>query len=132
MKRHLKRLWNHRVLDKINNKLKTLYNDKLNGLIEDQDYTLFSKNFIEERKKIENLINNMQIEIDSFNDKDEKNKIQSDVQKMIRKLIKSKNYTKDVLSQFINKIEIDKDYNATIYFNFYELNCIGGILSVKE
>ena len=119
-------------LDKINNKLKTLYNDKLNGLIEDQDYTLFSKNFIDERKRIENLINNMQIEIDSFNYKDEKNKIQSDVQKMIKKLIKSKNYTKDILSQFINKIEIDKDYNATIYFNFYELNCIGGILSVKE
>ena len=37
-----------------------------------------------------------------------------------------KEYTKEILSLLINNIEIDKDYNAVIHFNFYELNYLGG------
>lgn len=119
-------------LAKTNSKIKTLYSDKLNGLIEEQDFVLFSENLIAERHRIEILVSETKAELDSYEDASVSNRIQSDMQKIIKKLIKNKEYTKEILHQLINRIEIDKDKNVTIYFNFYELNCIGGQTDVKQ
>ena len=118
---------------KVNKKVTTLYNDKLNGLLEEQDFKLFSENLITERHRIEKILNETQRELDNYEDDGISNRIKSDMQKVIKKLLKNKEFNKETINQLVNRIEIDKDNNAVIYFNFYELNCLGGqIENVKQ
>ncbi len=120
-------------LEKVNKKVTTLYNDKLNGLLEEQDFKLFSENLITERHRIEKILNETQRELDNYEDDGISNRIKSDMQKVIKKLLKNKEFNKETINQLVNRIEIDKDNNAVIYFNFYELNCLGGqIENVKQ
>ncbi len=120
-------------LEKVNKKITTLYNDKLNGLLEEQDFKLFSESLVNERHKIEKLLKETQEELDNFEDDGMNNRIKSDMQKVIKKLLKSREFNKETINQLVNRIEIDKDNQAVIYFNFYELNCLGGqIKDVKK
>lgn len=119
-------------LESINKKITTLYNDKLNGLIEEQDFKLFSEGLIKERHKIEDLLDETNNELVNFQDESNDNRIKADMQNIIMGIVKNKEYTKEILTQLINRIEVDKNNHATIYFNFYELNCIGGEVDVKQ
>lgn len=121
-----------RDLESVNKKIATLYNDKLNGLLEEQDFRLFSDGLVNERHRIEKVLNETRNELESFQEDTTNNRIKSDMQKIIKKIIKSKEYTKEIINQLISRIEIDKDNHAVIYFNFYELNCIGGEVNVKQ
>lgn len=119
-------------LENVNKKITTLYNDKLNGLLEEQDFKLFSDGLVNERHRIEKILNESRNELDSFQEDSNNNRIKADMQKVIKKIIKSKAYTKEIINQLVNRIEVDKDNHAVIYFNFYELNCIGGEVNVKQ
>lgn len=119
-------------LSKVNKKISRLYKDKLNGLLEEQDFKLFSEGLVNERHRIEKILSETQKELDDFNEDTTNNRIKSDMQKVIKKLLKSKEYTKEVINQLVNKIEVDKDKHVVIYFNFYELNCLGGNIDVKQ
>ena len=44
----------------------------------------------------------------------------------LKSIVEDKKIDKEVLMQLVDRIEIDNDNNATIFFNFYELNCLGG------
>lgn len=109
-----------------NKKISTLYNDKLSGLIEEQDYISFSQNMIEERKKLEELKENTQKEIEEFDKNYDGKKMEDKVQNVIKRIVDENELKKEDLQQLVNKIEIDKDKNVLIHFSFYELNCIGG------
>ena len=117
---------------KVNKKISTLYNDKLNGLLEEQDFKVFSAGLINERHRIEKIIEETQQELEEYNEDSTNKKIEDNMQEVIKQLLKSNQYTKEVINQLINKIEIDKDKHAVIYFNFYELNCLGGNVDVKQ
>ena len=119
-------------LEKVNKKISTLYNDKLNGLLEEQDFKVFSAGLINERHRIEKIIEETQQELEEYNEDSTNKKIEDNMQEVIKQLLKSNQYTKEVINQLINKIEIDKDKHAVIYFNFYELNCLGGNVDVKQ
>lgn len=120
-------------LDKVNKKIETLYNDKLNGLLEEQDFKFFSESLLNERHRIEQILKETKEELDNFDDETTNNRIKADIQKIIKKLSKSKEFNKETINLLVNKIEIDKDNNAIIYFNFFELNCLGGkIEDVKK
>lgn len=122
-----------RDLKRINKKIGTLYNDKLNGLLEEQDFKLFSENLVNERNRIERILKETQKELDKFKDDGINNRIKLDTQKVIKKLVKNKEFNKETITQLVNRIEVDKDNHAVIYFNFYELNCLGGkIEDVKQ
>lgn len=122
-----------RDLKRINKKIGTLYNDKLNGLLEEQDFKLFSENLVNERHRIERILKETQKELDKFKDDGINNRIKLDTQKVIKKLVKNKEFNKETITQLVNRIEVDKDNHAVIYFNFYELNCLGGqIEDVKQ
>ena len=119
-------------LENVNKKIATLYNDKLNGLLEEHDFKLFSEGLVNERHRIEKILNESRNELDSFQEDANNNRIKADMQKIIKKILKNKEYTKEIINQLVNRIEVDKDNHAVIYFNFYELNCIGGEVDVKQ
>lgn len=119
-------------LNTVNRKITTLYNDKLNGLIEEQDYSLFSESFLTERHKLEKLKQDTKREIDEFNSNYDSKKIEDTMKKLIKRIIEKQEFKKEDLQQLINKIEIDKERNVLIQFNFYELNYIGGYFNYND
>lgn len=118
-------------LDKVNKKIRTLYNDKLNEIIEEEDYLIFSKNLIEERKNLEKNIEEKKNELksgDFFNDET----IKLNIDKVIKKYKKESVHTREVLNQLVKKITLDEDNNVVIYFNFKELNYARGCINVVQ
>ena len=110
----------------INRKIDSLYDDKLNETLLDIDFTRISAKFVNERDKLTNekskLINQFQSlqgqqHIKNENDEEQMNKI-------INKFLEMKEVDKSYLFRLIDKIEIDKDKNVFISFNFAPLNTI--------
>ena len=99
------------ILD-INNNLDKMYMDKLRGVLQEEDYVRVSQKFNFEKTKL------------NEQKKELKQKLIGTEEK-----IKVKNHTKeekeaDLLHAPFGIIEIDKDKNIYIYFNFSKLNSI--------
>ena len=116
----------------LNKKISTLYNDKLNGLIEEQDYIEFSENMLNERHKLEKLMNDTKNEFEEFDNHYNCTKTEENLTDLIKIILQKGKPTKEDLQELVNKIEIDKDKNIFIHFNFYKLNCIGGIFNYND
>lgn len=110
----------------INRNLDSLYNDKLNGILTDIDFTRISERFVNEREKLTNekseLMDKFQTlqgqqTIRNKNDEEQMNKT-------INEFLEMKEIDKSCLFRLIDKIEIDKDKNIFISFNFAPLNTI--------
>ena len=119
-------------LESTNKKLNTLYSDKLNGIIEEQDYSLFSEGLLNERHRLEKIKSETEEELQCFENESDSKKIEEKMKNTLEQIVKNKNFSKETLQQIVNKIEIDKDKNILIHFNFYELNCIGGYFNIHE
>ena len=105
-------------LENINKKINMAYSDRLNGILEEQDFKLFSAGLINERKRIESLLYELKSQIKDFSENMMSETIKSDMKKVIENLLKNKLYTKEVLNQLVNRIEVDKDNNVIIYFRY--------------
>ncbi len=110
----------------INKNLDSLYNDKLNGILTDIDFTRISAKFVNERDKLTNekseLMDRFQLlhrqqSIKNKNDEEQ-------INKAINEFLEMKEIDKSCLFRIIDKIEIDKDKNVFISFNFAPLNTI--------
>ena len=113
-------------IEKINKQIRMLYQDKLNNIIEEQDYIFFSGNLLTKRENLMKSLNTRKKELESYNEKSNKNKIKRQMKEKLKSIVEDKKIDKEVLMQLVDRIEIDNDNNATIFFNFYELNCLGG------
>lgn len=118
-------------LEIIRKKIRTLYNDKLNEIIEEEDYLIFSKNLIEERKRLEKNIDELNSEIKSEQYYDEE-EIKISIDKIIKKYKKESVHSKEILNQLVKKVSVDEDKNVIIYFNFKELNYARGYANVVQ
>lgn len=110
----------------INKNLDSLYNDKLNGILLDTDFVRISGRFVKEREKLESERKEStdrfqalqgQQHIKNKNDEEQINKI-------INEFLEMKEVDKSYLFRLIDRIEIDKDKNVFISFNFAPLNTI--------
>ena len=110
----------------INRKIDNLYDDKLNGTLLDIDFTRISVKFVNERDKLTNekskLIDRFQSLRGQKKKKNENDEEQ--MNKIINKFLEMKEVDKSYLFRLIDKIEIDKDKNVFISFNFAPLNTI--------
>jgi len=104
----------------INKNLDSLYNDKLNGILTDIDFTRISTRFVNERNKLTNEKSELmdrfktlqcQQNIKNKNDEEQMNKV-------INEFLEMKKIDKSCLFRLIDKIEIDKNKNVFISFNF--------------
>ena len=119
-------------LESINKKLNTLYTDKLNGLIEAQDYLLFSEGLLNNRHRLEKLKLKSEEELQCFKSEFDSNMIEDKMKKILTQIVKNKEFSKETLQQIVNKIEIDKNKNILIHFSFAELNSIGVGFNTKQ
>ena len=111
----------------INNNLDKMYMDKLRGILQEVDYVRVSQKFNQERLKLNEQKQELEQKLIETEDKIEsKNhtKEEKELDKLIEEFLKFEKPDKMFLYRLINKIEIDKDKNIYIYFNFSKLNSI--------
>lgn len=104
---------------KINNKLDTLYNDKLNNVISADMYKKYSSTLKEEQKNLQKKIN----EIEAYINNEEKklqllNKDDEKISEIINKFSNLESINQDVIDEFIEKISIDKNRDFHISLKF--------------
>ncbi len=109
----------------INNNLDKMYMDKLRGIIAEEDYVRISNKLTFDRtnlsKQKEELEQKLKLSEQNFNKKSN-TKDEKELDKLIENFLKLEQIDKIYLYRLINKIEIDKDKNVYIYFNFSKLN----------
>lgn len=113
-------------IDNINRNLDSLYNDKLNGILTDIDFTRISAKFVSEREKLTNEKSEL---MDRFQDLQGQQTIKNkndeeQMNKTINEFLEMKEIDKSCLFRLIDRIEIDKDKNVFVSFNFAPLNTI--------
>ena len=123
---------NDAELANINEKIQILYNDRLNKLIEESDFILFSEGLKVQREKALNIKKELEEELAVFNMQEVKTKIKNTMKETMKQLAQGAEFTKEVLTQLVKRIEIDKDKNINIQYNFLELNCIGETIQYEK
>ena len=111
----------------INNNLDKMYMDKLRGILQEEDYVRVSQKLSLERTKLNEQKQKLEQKLIVTEDKIESKihtKEEKELDELIENFLKFENPDKMFLYRLINKIEIDKDKNIYIYFNFSKLNSI--------
>ena len=111
----------------INNNLDKMYMDKLRGVLQEEDYIRVSQKFNLERTKLNEQKLELEQKLIGTEDKNESKihtKEEKELDELIENFLKLEKVEKIYLYRLINKIEIDKDKNIYIYFNFSKLNSI--------
>lgn len=115
-------------LFKINNNLDQMYIDKLRGILEEENYIRISEKFNFEKAKLNEQKKELEQKLigieDKVKGKNRTKKEEKNLDEIIENFLKFERLEKLYLYRLINKIEIDKDKNIYIYFNFSKLNVI--------
>ena len=101
-------------LESENNNIDKLYMDKVNGIISEQDFLRISKTIIEQRDKI-------QTNLDSLQEKNNRPKPTLNVEKVIDNFLKMEQPNREILCELIDKIELTKDKDVIINYNFEQI-----------
>ena len=107
--------------------LDKMYMDKLRGVLQEEDYVRVSQKLNFERAKLKEQKKELEKKLSQTEEKvDNKNraKEEKELDELIENFLKLDKIDKIYLYRLINKIEIDKDKNIYIYFNFSKLNSI--------
>ena len=101
--------------EKITNRLKTLYNDRCDGVISADTYKELAGESEQKLKQINENIENQNIKKYKM-----KNKVNTlpDYTKKIKKLLDLSKPKKELIDTLVDRIVIDKDRNITIYFKY--------------
>lgn len=99
----------------INKRIDKLYEDKYNGLFEDEDFTRLYSKQIESRKQAEERIKQLQ-------ELEEKEDSSIDINKLVRDFVNMEEITRTMLVSLVDKIEISENKEITIYYKFNILN----------
>ena len=97
-----------------------MYMDNLNGIITDNDYLRYSKDFIGQREKLEKDKNHLYGKVKILQSKIQEKQDKENADKEIEEFLKFNNPSKKILFELIDKIELDEFKNIYIYFNFSE------------
>mgnify|MGYP000964943344 CR=1 FL=1 len=101
--------------EKITGRLKTLYNDKLDGVISADTYKELASEFEQKLKQINEKIEDQNVK--KYKVKNKAN-ILPDYTKKIKKLLDLSKPKKELIDTLVDRIVIDKDRNITIYFKY--------------
>lgn len=104
-----------REKEKITNKIKTLYNDRCEGVISADTYKILAEEVDNKLKQINESIESEQIK--KYNIKN-KSSVLPDYTKKIRELLDLKKSKKELIDILIDKIVIAKDRNITIKYKY--------------
>ncbi len=100
-------------LTKIENEIKTLYSDYKEGLLYEDDYKKYYKEKSNEKNRIKKELEILQKE------EGQKTIIINDrISELIEKILSMKELNRDIISEIISEIKIDKDNKIYIYYKY--------------
>lgn len=103
-----------KAIEVLDFQIEKLYEDKLNGIINNNDFSRMYDKKVKEREESQNKLKELN-EI-----KFEKQTI--DYEKIMNEFLEKDNITAYMLNSLIEKIEVDNNKQATIYYKFSDLN----------
>lgn len=105
------------AIKKEKTKLEVMYEDRLNGIISLEDYMKNANKIKELVKEYENTIKELEANLkgEKFESKEDK------LDNLIDEFLNMEKPTKEIIREFINKIEIHEDKQIDVYFNFKPL-----------
>lgn len=116
-------------IEKETRKLEVMYEDRLAGIISLEEYMKNASRIKEIVKSYEQAIEEFEQELSGEKNID-KNKSRLD--NLVEEFLKIKNPTKEIIREFIEKIEIHSDKQVDIYFNFKPLQELNNNFSVAK
>lgn len=117
----------NKTINEINIDLDKMYMDKLRDILQEEDYIRVSQKLNFERIKLNEQKKELEQKLSQTDEKvDNKNKAKEEkgLDELIENFLKLEKIDKIYLYRLINKIEVDKDKNIYIEFNFSKLNSI--------
>jgi hypothetical protein len=102
-------------ISSIKKDIKSLYEDKLKGILTEQDFIDLSQDYNREREQLISKLsslNNKKEEIEKPKENDDK------LLKLINNLVEFKKVTNTILVKLIDRVEVSEDKKVTIYYRF--------------
>ncbi|MBQ9313642.1 MAG: recombinase family protein [Clostridia bacterium] len=103
--------------EKENTKLERLYDDMLDNLISREDYKRMSDKVVKNRETIVQTKKSYEEQYEEYKSKT-KSEDNKKLEKLIDEFLAMENPTKEIIGQFIEKIEIHQDKQVDIHFRF--------------
>lgn len=116
-------------IEKETRKLEVMYEDRLAGIISLEEYMKNANRIKEIVKSYEKAIKEFEQEL-SGESKQAKN--ESKLDNLVEEFLNMENPTKEIIREFIEKIEIHSDKQVDIYFNFKSLQELNNNFSVAK
>lgn len=101
-------------LQEIKNHIKSLYIDKLKGILDEEMFLSISKEYNKEKEVLSNRI----ISLMKKKSEIENNSSKTDYISIIKNTLNFENLNKQVISQLIDRIEINENREIFVYYNF--------------
>ena len=105
------------AIEKEKTKLEVMYEDRLNGIISLEDYMKNANKIKELVKEYENTIKELEANLKGEKLAQKEDKLDN----LIDEFLNMEKPTKEIIREFINKIEIHEDKQVDVYFNFKPL-----------
>lgn len=116
------------TIEKETRKLEVMYDDRLAGIISLDEYMKNAKRIKEIVKGYEENIKDLEKELAGENTKNKETKLDN----LIEEFLEMEKPTKEIIREFIEKIEIHSDKQVDIYFNFKPLQDLNNNFSVAK
>ena len=116
------------TIEKETRKLEVMYDDRLTGIISLDEYMKNAKRIKEIVKGYEENIKDLEKELAGENTKYKETKLDN----LIEDFLQMEKPTKEIIREFIEKIEIHSDKQVDIYFNFKPLQELNNNFSVAK
>ena len=107
----------NKAIEKEKTKLEVMYEDRLNGIISLEDYMKNANKIKELVKEYENIIKELEANLKGEKVPQKEDKLDN----LIEEFLNMEKPTKEIIREFINKIEIHEDKQVDVYFNFKPL-----------
>ena len=111
------------MVEKNNRRLDRLYEDRLDGVITVEDFKRMSEKIKDERDNFNQTKVEYEKKLEEYKEKI-KNEDTNKLEKLIDEFLAMKYPTKEIMGQFIEKIEIHQNKQIDIYFRFQPFNDI--------
>ena len=114
----------HNKIKDIDRKIEELYLDKLNRIVDESIYIKMANKFVDEKNILKQEIINFEELIKNALDNSIKLIDENKLKNVINEFLNTSLISKNMIYNLINRIEIDKEKNIFINFNFKPLNIL--------
>jgi len=97
--------------EEIKNIVKSLYEDKIKGTISEEDFLCMTKEYSEEKSRLQN-------KMETINDRLNEKTREFSYIKLLKDIAEFNIVNKVILSQLIDRIEVDSNRKITVYYMF--------------